>query len=97
MAPPSGFSPRPTGEKQMAATATKAWTKGDKAYVTHAYDGSGVALRAQATILKAWGNTARIKFDADAPYGFDKVAVVPQDTLTALGTYAPLASFNFLD
>ena len=71
--------------------------KGTKVYVTHAYDGSGVALRAVAEVLQDFGKTARVKFTGEAPHGHAKVDVVDKGYFTALGTYPDLASFGWLD
>src|SRR5262245_51193611 len=70
-------------------------------YVTWAYDGSGVALRAKATILTEWADTARVKLDAAATEAAKvlggRVVIVDKKNLTDLGTYAPVASFGWLD
>lgn len=68
--------------------------------VTYAYDGSGVALRAKAKVIKTWGDTARIKVGDNAEaikcLG-GKVVVVPASDLSEPGSYPVVASFGWLD
>lgn len=70
-------------------------------FVTWAYDGSGVALRAKATVLTTWRDTARIKLDARATEAAKalggRVIVVDKDKLSDLDSYAHVASFGWLD
>jgi hypothetical protein len=69
--------------------------------VTYAYDGSGIALRAKAKVLKTWGETARIKLTGDNADAIKclggKVAIVPTTDLSEAGSYAKIASFGWLD
>jgi hypothetical protein len=68
--------------------------------VTFAYDGSGVALRAKATILKTFADTARVKI-AESAQAIKvlggKVAVVPKTDLSAVDSPGHVASFGWLD
>lgn len=57
---------------------------------TFAYDGSGVALRREVEVHVVNDHGAVI-------LDRGKVHLVPVTSLTAIGTDAPLASFNFLD
>jgi hypothetical protein len=69
--------------------------------VTYASDGSGVALRAKATVLQSWGDTARIKLAGDNADAIKclggRVLIVPKATLSDLGSYPTVASFGWLD
>lgn len=80
--------------------------------VLYAFDGSGVGLRARCTFLDRTDGYVRIRLTGDNPSAAatlandaelrgiptdDDTFWVPEAALYEPGTYAPLASFNFLD
>jgi hypothetical protein len=81
--------------------------------VLYAYDGSGVGLRARCTIVTQVDETfVRIRLTGDNADAFktltrdaelrgnatgDDTFIVPVSHIYEPGTYAPLASFNWLD
>jgi hypothetical protein len=78
-----------------------AFQKGDDVFATYAYDGSGVAIRAKATVQKVWYGKARIKLaahDAEGIEGFGSIVpIVDTAKLSDLGSYPAVASFGWLD
>lgn len=76
---------------------------GGRVLVTWAVDGSGVFLRREATLLALLDTVAMVRFDAGtvpetlAAKAVEGIVRVDPRDLTEVGTYAPLASFNWLD
>lgn len=74
---------------------------GSECRVTYAFDGSGVALRARATITALTATGARIALAGDNAQAIRALGGIETEQLaayiTAAGSLAPLASFNFLD
>jgi hypothetical protein len=81
-------------------------TTGNKVLVTYAYDGSGIALRARATVVYTTADDDKLVValdgdNADAlkalTNGHCAYATVTRDDLSAPGSYAKVASFGWLD